>query len=304
MAIITSRTHENGRIIISYEHCNSCGLCVKVCKDFSLVMENDKPVVSNHPLFGCMACGQCMAVCPTHAIEISGREMTAADRIDLSETRDKISYPQLKDLMINRRSIRDFKDKEVEEEYINKIIEAATSAPMGLPPSDVQLVVLKGKDKVREFSFDVIDYFKKISWLFSNKFIWLWRLFGKETYEVMKSFGQPLVDFMVETKDKDENYLLYDAPLAMYFLASPYSDPADPHITATYAMLAAESLGLGTCMIGSVHPIIQYGAKKLKKKWHIPAKAPAGIIVLIGYPKYKYKSGIRRSFTEVTMFTN
>lgn len=304
MAIITSRTHENGRIIISYEHCNSCGLCVKVCKDFSLVMENDKPVVSKHPLFGCMACGQCMAVCPTHAIEISGREMTAADRIDLSEVRDKISYPQLKNLMINRRSIRDFKDKEVEEELINKIIEAATSAPMGLPPSDVQLVVLKGKNKVREFSFDVIDYFKKISWLFSNKFIWLWRLFGKETYELMKSFGQPLVDFMVETKDKDENYLLYDAPLAMYFLASPYSDPADPHITATYAMLAAESLGLGTCMIGSVHPIIQYGAKKLKKKWHIPAKAPAGIIVLMGYPKYKYKSGIRRSFAEVTMFTN
>lgn len=304
MAIITSRTHENGRIIISYEHCNSCGLCVKVCKDFSLVMENNRPVVSNHPLFGCMACGQCMAVCPTNAIEISGREMTAADRIDLSEARDKTSYPQLKNLMINRRSIRDFKDKEVEEELINKIIEAATSAPMGLPPSDVQLIVLKGKDKVREFSFDVIDYFKKISWLFSNKFIWLWRLFGKETYEVMKSFGQPLVDFMVDTKDKDENYLLYDAPLAMYFLASPYSDPADPHITATYAMLAAESLGLGTCMIGSVHPIIQYGAKKLKKKWHIPAKAPAGIIVLMGYPKYKYKSGIRRSFAEVKLFEN
>lgn len=304
MAIITSRTHENGRIIISYEHCNSCGLCVKVCKDFSLVMENNRPVVSNHPLFGCMACGQCMAVCPTNAIEISGREMTAADRIDLSEARDKTSYPQLKNLMINRRSIRDFKDKEVEEELINKIIEAATSAPMGLPPSDVQLIVLKGKDKVREFSFDVIDYFKKISWLFSNKFIWLWRLFGKETYEVMKSFGQPLVDFMVDTKDKDENYLLYDAPLAMYFLASLYSDPADPHITATYAMLAAESLGLGTCMIGSVHPIIQYGAKKLKKKWHIPAKAPAGIIVLMGYPKYKYKSGIRRSFAEVKLFEN
>lgn len=304
MAIITSRTHENGRIIISYEHCNSCGLCVKVCKDFSLVMENNRPVVSNHPLFGCMACGQCMAVCPTNAIEISGREMTAADRIDLSEARDKTSYPQLKNLMINRRSIRDFKDKEVEEELINKIIEAATSAPMGLPPSDVQLIVLKGKDKVREFSFDVIDYFKKISWLFSNRFIWLWRLFGKETYEVMKSFGQPLVDFMVDTKDKDENYLLYDAPLAMYFLASPYSDPADPHITATYAMLAAESLGLGTCMIGSVHPIIQYGAKKLKKKWHIPAKAPAGIIVLMGYPKYKYKSGIRRSFAEVKLFEN
>ncbi len=45
MAIITSRTNENGRITFSYDLCNSCGLCVKVCKDFSLKMENNKPVV-------------------------------------------------------------------------------------------------------------------------------------------------------------------------------------------------------------------------------------------------------------------
>ena len=92
--------------------------------------------------------------------------------------------------------------------------------------------------------------------------MWMWRLMGKETYQVMKSFGNPLVKFMVETKQKNENYLLYDAPLALYFSSSPYADLADPYIPATYAMLAAESLGLGSCMIGSVQPMIQYGAKK------------------------------------------
>lgn len=40
MAIITSRTSENARIMISNELCNSCGLCEKVCKDFSLLMVN------------------------------------------------------------------------------------------------------------------------------------------------------------------------------------------------------------------------------------------------------------------------
>lgn len=304
MAIITSRTSENGKIIISYDRCNSCGLCVKVCKDFSLTMENGKPVVSDHPVFGCIACGQCMAICPTKAIEISGREMSRDDLLDLSEMEEKPSYPQIKNLMIGRRSIRDFKDQEIGEELIGKIIDAALSAPMGIPPSDVQLIVFRGKDKVREFSFDVIDYFKKISWLFSDRFIWIWRLFGKEAYQLMKSFGNPLVSSMVGAKERNENYLLYDAPLAMYFISSPYADPADPHITATYAMLAAESLGLGTCMICSIHPIIQYGAKKLKQKWHIPAKAPSGIVVIFGYPKYKFKSGIKRSFADVTYFTN
>lgn len=304
MAIITSRTNENGRVSFNYDLCNSCGLCVTVCKDFSLQMENNKPVISDHPVFGCMACGHCMAVCPTRAIEVSGREMSGDDLIDLSEIKVKTNYDQIKNLMIGRRSIRDFKDKEIEDELIEKIIESAGYAPMGIPPSDVQLIVFRGKDKVREFSFDVIDYFNKISWLFSDQLIWIWRLFGKESYQLMKSFGNPLVKFMVETKAKNENYLLYDAPLAMYFTASPYSDPADPYIPATYAMLAAESLGLGTCMIGSIHPIIQYGAKKLKQKWHIPVKAPSGIVVIFGYPKYKFKSGIKRSFAEVTFFSN
>ena len=304
MAIITSRTNENGRITIHYEQCNSCGLCIKICKDFSLKMENGRPVASDKPLFGCMACGHCMAVCPTSAIEISGREMSATDRIDFSGMKDKASYEQLRNLLIGRRSIRDFKETEIGEELIEKILEASVSAPMGLPPSDVQLVVLKGKEKVREFSFDVIDYFGKIKWMFSKQVIWVWRLFGKEAYEVMKSFAQPMIQFFLETKEKDQNYLLYDAPLAMYFLASPYSDPADPYIPATYAMLAAESLGLGSCMIGSIHPMIQHGAKKLKRKWHLPAKSPSGIVVVFGYPKYKFKTGIRRSFAEVTFFGN
>jgi len=304
MAIITSRTSENGRISFSYDRCNACGLCVKVCKDFSLKMEDNRPVVSENSIFGCMACGQCMAVCPNKAIQVSGREISANDLIDLSEITNKTNYDQLKNLMVGRRSIRDFKDLEISEGLIQQIIDAAVLAPMGLPPSDVHLVVINGKDKVRNFSFDVIDYFRKISWLFSDQMIWIWRFAGKETYQLMKSFAQPLVRFFTDTKEKGENYLLYDAPLAMYFLASPYSDPADPYIPATYAMLAAESLGLGSCMIGSIHPVIQYGAKDLKRKWNIPVKSPAGIVVIFGYPKYKFKSGIKRTFADVAFIAN
>ena len=49
--------------------------------------------------------------------------------------------------MAGRRSIRDFKDQEVGEDLIQKIIEAAVSAPMGIPPSDVNLVILERKGK-------------------------------------------------------------------------------------------------------------------------------------------------------------
>ncbi len=121
MAIITSRTNENGKITILYDRCNSCGLCVKVCKDFSLKMVDNMPVVSNNPVFGCIACGHCMAICPENAIEISGREMSAADLVDLTETKNKPSYDQMKNLLIGRRSIRDFKDKDIVDDLIESI---------------------------------------------------------------------------------------------------------------------------------------------------------------------------------------
>ena len=94
----------------------------------------------------------------------------------------------------------------------------------------------------------------------------------------------------------------YDAPLAMYFYGSPYTDPADPIIAATVAMYAAESLGLGTCMIGSVHPLIQNGkkARMFREKYKIKYTSREGLIVLFGYPAVKYEKGIKRTFASVT----
>ncbi len=85
---------------------------------------------------------------------------------------------------------------------------------------------------------------------------------------MFRDFIKPLIDVYTGYMKKGENMVTYDAPLALYFYGSPYTDPADPLIAATYAMTAAESLGLGTCMIGGVHPFIQSGgaAKKFREK--------------------------------------
>ena len=304
MAIITSRTSDNGIIHVDYEKCTGCGLCVQVCKDDSLKLENNKVVQNDNPVFGCFGCGHCMAVCPASAIRVEGRELSIDDLVNLPKVGDKSTYDQLKNLMLGRRSIRDFRKQEVEKKIIDQIVEASLTAPMGLPPSDVSLLVFEGRTKVREFAFDAIDQMGKFAWLFTPPGIWLWRLFGKKSYEMMKGFGQPLITKLVSNKKANKDYLLYDAPLAMYFLASPYSDPVDPIIPASYAMLAAESLGLGSCMIGSIHPLIRYGAKTFKKKWNIPQQSPNGIVVVFGYPKYQLQKALKRTFAQVTVYEN
>ncbi|HEY5124254.1 MAG TPA: hypothetical protein VIK14_11010 [Ignavibacteria bacterium] len=58
MPVITSRTKENAQIIIYTDKCNLCELCIKICKDLSLVIdENGKLGVSDTPLLGCFGCG-------------------------------------------------------------------------------------------------------------------------------------------------------------------------------------------------------------------------------------------------------
>jgi nitroreductase len=100
---------------------------------------------------------------------------------------------------------------------------------------------------------------------------------------------------------KGIDLVTYDAPLAMYFYGSPYSDPADPIVAATYAMLAAETLGLGTCMLGGIHPMIQNGkkAREFREKHGIKFASREGLFVIFGHPKVKYQHGIRRTFASV-----
>ena len=125
---------------------------------------------------------------------------------------------------------------------------------------------------------------------------------GKNTDELFRSFVRPAFDIYTGEMDKGTNYLTYDAPLAIYFYGSPFVDPADPIVAATTAMHAAETLGLGTCMIGAIHPLIQYGskAKKLRKKYGIKYKSQEGIFVIFGYPSVKYRKGVKRTFASVT----
>ncbi len=299
MAIPTSRTKEKADIRINTAICIGCGLCVSVCNDFSIVVKDGKVTQSDTSVFGCMGCGHCMAICPTGAIGIYGRYISPDDLFEIPKTEDISDFDQLMSLFRHRRSIREFKDKDVEDELVEKILTAAKTAPMGLPPSDVHVMVLKGIDKTRKFARDYSDYLKGMKYITSKFFLMLIRPFlGKETSELFRCFIKPLFKIYTEDFSKSNNSINYDAPLAMYFYATPYADPADPIIAATYAMIAAESLGLGSCMLGGIHPFIQSGnrAKKFRKSYDIKFKSREGLFVIFGYPKVKYRKGINRTF--------
>ncbi len=173
---------------------------------------------------------------------------------------------------------------------------------MGIPPSDVNVLVLDTFEKVRAFSEDYCNYLDKMKWFVSKWFLGLMKPFwGKANDEMFTNFVRPLFKIYTESMKKGEDLVTYDAPLAMYFYGSPYADPADPIIAATYAMLAGESLGLGTCMLGGIHTLIQNGkkAKRFRDKYEIKYPSREGLFVIFGYSKVKYSKGINRTFATV-----
>jgi len=302
MAVPTSRTKVKAEIRIDEEKCTGCGLCVSVCKDFGIEIENGKVRVNDHPFFGCIACGHCMAICPSDGIKIYGRTLSPDDLFDLPDKEKAATYEQLQSLLQRRRSIREFEDTAIDDELIKKILDAAKTAPMGLPPSDVNVLVLNTREKVHAFAKDFCSYLEGMKWFVSDWFLSLMRPFwGKSNDEMFKGFVKPLFHIYTENMRNGVNLVNYDAPLSIYFYGSPYTDPADPIIAATYAMIAAETLGLGACMIGGVHPLIQSGkrAKAFRRKQGIKYASREGLFVIFGYPQVKYEKGIRRTFASI-----
>lgn len=299
MAIKSGRTSGVAEVSIDYDRCIGCQLCVKVCKGAPLYWENGRVNIDQTRGFGCFGCGHCIAICPQACISVNGRCFSADDVLERPDATSPASYDQLFDLMVKRRSIRSFSDKEVSRADIDKILAAAVTAPMGIPPSEVGVVVLAGRAKVAAFAADLLTQIRHMNRLLSSPFVYITRPFmGKEAFDTFTSFVPILFTELDKADQRGEDGLFFNAPLVMVFHAASFMDPADSLIAATYAMLAAESLGLGSCMIGTVAPVMK-NSKKLKEKYGMPVNNRPGLAIIFGHPAIQYRRNLRRTFASI-----
>jgi len=290
----------NPTFYINHETCSKCGICVEVCPALVLGKNEQKDVdFIEQNLDLCLQCGQCMAVCKTKSIHTNG--MTYEN--DFFEFTEKEPFMSLVE---QRRSVRHFKAKPLEQEVLDKLIYTISMTPHGDSHPHVEITVINNRNKIMEALPLFVSFYKKMGGWLHNPFM---RYMIKKNAgdDVLKTLKYHILPRIEKGVYRDFNYeydgitrgthtlLLFHAP------KDAEEHKEDAMIMVTYAMLAAQSLGLGATIIGLVPPALNKN-KIIRRIFHIPDDHETVISLIVGYPKYKYLRGIKRNLKRVEIF--
>ena len=134
------------------------------------------------------------------------------------------------DLLLKRRSIRDYKDKKVPLEIVHEIIEDSIKAPNSGNQQPWRFIIITDNDLMKRLSD-------------SSK--------AAMIEDIESDPDSPRKAFLERLSDENMN-VFYNAPCLIYIvgLDGNYSLDVDVGLLVAYLMLSATSRGLGTCWIG------------------------------------------------------
>jgi len=191
----------------------------------------------------------------------------------------------MKEAMETRRSTRAFSDKKVEKKTVEEIMALASSAPSALNLQPWEVVVVAGEEKERLSKVILKAYgerkipcgpgaVKRMPSEFYAR--------QKEALGVMEPFINE-AGYRFDPFINEGSCSFYDAPVAvLVFLDDSHSRRRLICIGVflAYLVLAAHSLGLGTCPIGIINP---YG-NEIREFLNITDEKELMLGIAIGYP--------------------
>jgi len=254
---------------IDQKKCKQDGLCATDCPMGIIRFEGkgSYPEIpsENEPM--CIRCGHCVAVCPHGALDHAEVRLAACTAIDKELV---ISPAQAEQFLRSRRSVRQFKDKPVEQSVLQRIIEIARYAPTASNSQLVEWVVISDPNQLRAISGQVID--------------WMRSLLQNPNSVVM-----PYHHLLVKAWDAGVDTVLRSATCLVTAMAPgpvPYR-MVDLTLALSYLELAATKYGLGTCWAGLLQGAM-LANPSLKQAVGIPHDYPFHFPMMIGYSKMVY----------------
>lgn len=210
-----------------------------------------------------------------------------------------MEYNQFKDIVLGRRSVRKYEDKEVANEDILELIDCARYAPSDTNSQTWEFIVIKNKEKIKKIEEMTWDALREKAEDAS------YRGFERPAKMLLKSFGPYATAFS-------------DAPVLIICLATPYESKFREKVFNPIAlvpdevwreegikssclaienlMLAAHAKGLGTCPMTG--PVL-LAENKLRDFLHIDEEKTINMVVALGHPKESPKRLARKEVADI-----
>jgi len=267
--------------IINEQKCTRCGLCAKDCPVKIIKLNGDLPTIDDDKQALCLKCQHCLAICPTAALSIFGINPDHCQTLQ-----GHLPDPaQLETLIRGRRSVRHYRDENVETQTIQQLLNVAGQAATGVNSRQVLFTVVDNKEtmaRLRDKVMDGLDQLVKTDALpdnrkFFEKFVLLWQ-------------------------EKKIDTLFRGAP-HLIIASAPRKCPtpkADSLIALTTFELYAQNVGIGTVWDGFAQWSINDLLPELKQELRIPENHVMGYAMAFGYPAVTYQRTVEHGEANVS----
>lgn len=259
---------------VDQNKCIRCGECVNDCPVNILVIGDDVPFVADGRNGDCIGCQHCLAVCPEGAVSVLGLRPEDSYQLDGTET---LSYLQIDRLLRGRRSVRRYREEDVEASVIESLLQTAFHAPSGRNDRRLSFSVINRGEVMNRFRQQTYDGFSELV-----------------TIGNLPAGYEFFVDIVNGWTMYQVDVLFRWAPhLVVATVPVDSSSPeADGLIGLSHFEIAAQSVGLGTLWNGLVKMAITL-LPELKVSLKIPEDSLVAFTMSFGKPEVNYARSVQ-----------
>ncbi|MFW8600147.1 nitroreductase family protein [Desulfobacterota bacterium M19] len=255
---------------VDEELCIGCAECVSDCPLLVLTMVGDQPRVAATRGRMCINCQHCLTVCPVGAISISGAAPADCLKIkDMFPEADKMEA-----LVRGRRSIRRYRDENLDPALLRRLLELAWQAPTGMNARQVLFTVVDDKTVMDKLRVEVMERLAELV----------------AAGRLPESHSESFSGFVKQWQEKGVDIIFRGAP-HLLITSAPRNCPCpepDCLIALSYFELLAQSMGVGTVWDGMATRALNEFMPEFKEKLGIPADHRFGYAMAFGKPAVKY----------------
>jgi nitroreductase/NAD-dependent dihydropyrimidine dehydrogenase PreA subunit len=256
------------------DRCDRCGRCVDDCPaDIIHMGRKSPPSIHAKDEAKCLQCQHCLAVCPEGAISIFGRDPDRSLRL---RRKDLPTLEQMDLLVRGRRSVRRYRDEDVDQELLGRLLSALANAPTGV--------------NRRALTFRVVGDRRVMQGLRER----LYRAAAAAVESGALPGDSGVARFAAEYLDAGRDVVLRGAPHVLVVSAPPDAPcgPEDVALALAYFELLAHSARLGTVWCGLLRMSLE-ALPQLKPLFGLPPDHHY-YAMLFGVPAVRYARTVQR----------